>query len=99
MFDSLPKGIEIWVIVGLGVMALLLLISTMARLYRKAGPHEALVVYGFRGKRVITGHGTIVLPMLENCLILSLELMSFDVAPQQDLYRSEEHTSELQSHS
>ena len=86
MFDSLPKGIEIWVIVGLGVMALLLLISTMARLYRKAGPHEALVVYGFRGKRVITGHGTIVLPMLENCLVLSLELMSFDVAPQQDLY-------------
>jgi flotillin len=86
MFDSLPKGIEIWVIVGLGVMAVLLLISTMARLYRKAGPHEALVVYGFRGKRVITGHGTIVLPMLENCLILSLELMSFDVAPQQDLY-------------
>src|ERR1051326_7868469 len=67
-------------------MAVLLLISTMARLYRKAGPHEALVVYGFRGKRVITGHGTIVLPMLENCLVLSLELMSFDVAPQQDLY-------------
>jgi flotillin len=86
MFDSLPKGIEIWVIVGLGVMAVLLLISAMARLYRKAGPHEALVVYGFRGKRVITGHGTIVLPMLENCLVLSLELMSFDVAPQQDLY-------------
>src|SRR6185437_1665397 len=55
-------------------------------LYRKAGPHEAIVVYGFRGKRVITGHGTIVFPMLENCHGLSLELMSFDVAPQQDLY-------------
>jgi len=60
--------------------------SGMARLYRKAGPHEAIVVYGFRGKRVITGHGTIVFPMLENCHGLSLELMSFDVAPQQDLY-------------
>src|SRR5205823_4197433 len=65
---------------------LLLLMSVLARLYRKAGPHEALVVYGFRGKRVITGHGTIVLPMVENCHDLSLELMSFDVAPQQDLY-------------
>ena len=86
MFDSLPKNMEIWVIAGLLVMALFLLMSGMARLYRKAGPHEALVVYGWRGKRVITGHGTIVLPMLENCLVLSLELMSFDVAPQQDLY-------------
>ena len=43
-------------------------------------------MYGFRGKRVITGHGTIVFPMVENCHELSLELMSFDVAPQQDLY-------------
>jgi len=62
------------------------LFTFLARLYRKAGPHEALVVYGFRGKRVITGRGTIVIPMIENCRDLSLELMSFDVAPQQDLY-------------
>src|SRR5512146_1464737 len=78
--------VEMWIIVGLGVMVLLLLMSLLARLYRKAGPHEALIVYGFRGKRVITGHGTVVLPMIENCHELSLELMSFDVAPQQDLY-------------
>src|SRR5438067_11576426 len=79
-------AVEIWVIVGLGVLGLILLMSWLASLYRKAGPHEALVVYGFRGKRVITGHGTIVMPMIENCHDLSLELMSFDVAPQQDLY-------------
>src|SRR6059058_3244651 len=78
--------IEYLIIAGLGVLALLLLMSVLARLYRKAGPHEALVVYGFRGKRVITGHGTIVMPMIENFHALSLELMSFDVAPQQDLY-------------
>src|SRR6266576_3008230 len=77
---------EYLIIAGLAVLALLLLMSVLARLYRKAGPHEALVVYGFRGKRVITGHGTIVFPMIENCHDLSLELMSFDVAPQQDLY-------------
>jgi flotillin len=35
---------------------------------------------------VIKGHGTVILPMVENCRELSLELMSFDVAPQQDLY-------------
>jgi flotillin len=79
-------AIEIWIVAGLGVLLVLLLMSTLARLYRKAGPHEALIVYGFRGKRVITGHGTIVFPMIENCHDLSLELMSFDVAPQQDLY-------------
>src|SRR5213594_975690 len=78
--------IEYLIIAGLAVLALLLPMSVLARLYRKAGPHEALVVYGFRGKRVITGHGTIVFPMVENCHDLSLELMSFDVAPQQDLY-------------
>jgi flotillin len=35
---------------------------------------------------VIKGHGTIIFPMVESCRELSLELMSFDVAPQQDLY-------------
>src|SRR5499433_469048 len=79
-------AVEIWIFVGLGVMAVLLLMSGMARLYRKAGPHQALVVYGFRGTRVVKGRGTVVLPMIENCRDLSLELMSFDVAPQQDLY-------------
>src|SRR5690348_16118042 len=75
-----------WVIAGLAVLAVLFLMAVFARLYRKAGPHEALVVYGFRGTRVIKGHGTVILPMVENCRELSLELMSFDVAPQQDLY-------------
>src|SRR5215468_8967093 len=78
--------IEIWVVIGIVLLVILLLMSFLASLYRKVGPHEALVVYGFRGKRVITGHGTIVWPMVENCHGLSLELMSFDVAPQQDLY-------------
>jgi len=79
-------SIETWVIVGIVMLVMMLLMSFLASLYRKVGPHEALVVYGFRGKRVITGHGTIVWPMFENCHGLSLELMSFDVAPQQDLY-------------
>jgi len=77
---------EIWIVAGLLVLVVMFLFTFLARLYRKAGPHEALVVYGFRGKRVITGRGTIVIPMIENCRDLSLELMSFDVAPQQDLY-------------
>src|SRR6201984_2590734 len=77
---------EIWIIAGLMVIVVMLLLSALARLYRKAGPHEALVVYGFGGTRVVKGHGTIVFPMIQICRGLSLELMSFDVAPQQDLY-------------
>src|SRR5213594_1431260 len=74
------------VITSLMVVATLTLLTVFARLYRKAGPHEALVVYGFRGTRIVKGRGTVIFPMIENWHELSLELMSFDVAPQQDLY-------------
>ena len=79
-------GVTFWVIVGLMVLCIALLSSFLASLYRKAGPHEALVVYGFRGTRVVKGHGTVIFPMIEAYRQLSLELMSFDVAPVQDLY-------------
>jgi len=77
---------EALIIAWTAVGAVILLMGLFAKLYRKAGPHEALVVYGFRGTRVVKGHGTVIFPMVENCRELSLELMSFDVAPQQDLY-------------
>jgi flotillin len=77
---------SIWIIVGLGVLVVMFALATFARLYRKVGPHEALVVYGFRKTRVVKGAGTVIIPMLENFRLLSLELMGFDVAPQQDLY-------------
>src|SRR5947199_7573277 len=83
---EVPHVVEIWIFVGLAVMVILFLISGMARIYRKAGPHEALIVYGLGRTRVGKGHGTLVLPMVQICRDLSLELMSFDVAPQQDLY-------------
>jgi flotillin len=77
---------DVVLMVGLGILGLILVLGLLARMYRKAGPNEALIVYGFRGPRVIKGHGTVIFPMVENCRELSLELMSFDVAPQQDLY-------------
>src|SRR6186713_624315 len=76
----------VFIMAALMALTILLLLSMFARLYRKAGPHEALVVCGFRGTRVIKGHGTVIFPMVESCRELSLQLMSFDVAPQQDLY-------------
>src|SRR6202000_2243631 len=58
----------------------------LARMYRKAGPNEAIIRYGLGGPRVIIGHGALVYPMVQHARSLSLELMSFDVAPKQDLY-------------
>jgi flotillin len=74
------------VVAGLAVLAVLLCMALLARMFRKAGPHEALIIYGLRGTRIVKGGGTIIFPMIEQCRELSLELMSFDVAPQQSLY-------------
>jgi flotillin len=77
---------QVYVIAAGAILALFFLMVTFAKLFRKAGPNEAIIVYGFRGTRVIKARGTVILPMVENYRWLSLELMSFDVAPQQDLY-------------
>ncbi len=80
---------DVVVIVVLAVVALFFLMTMFAQLYRKAGPHQALVVYGIRGTRIIKGRGTVIFPMLETYRELSLQLMSFDVAPQQELYTAQ----------
>jgi flotillin len=77
---------EVVFIAAVVVLTLLALMMVCATLYRKAGPHEALIVYGLRGTRIVKGRGTVIFPMVENYRQLSLQLMSFDVAPQQDLY-------------
>jgi flotillin len=82
MFFGLPW--YFWA-VGAGI-TLMMLMAFLASLYRKVGPNEAFIVYGFGGTKVIKGSGTVVLPMVQSCKSLSLELMSFDVAPQQSLY-------------
>ncbi|HYK18928.1 MAG TPA: SPFH domain-containing protein [Bryobacteraceae bacterium] len=77
---------EVVVIFLLATLAMLFVLATFARLYRKAGPNEALVVYGWGGTRIVIGRGTFIFPMMQSYRELSLELMSFDVAPPQDLY-------------
>src|SRR5271170_1851465 len=82
----MEMALTAWVIAGLMVLTVLFLMGVTARMFRRAGPNEALVVYGFRGTRIVKGGGTIIFPMVESCRELSLELMSFDVAPRQDMY-------------
>lgn len=74
------------IIASLAVLVILLIFLIAARMFRKVGPNQALIVFGFGGTRIVQGGGAVVLPMVQSCQELSLELMSFDVAPQQDLY-------------
>ena len=82
----MPNFLVTFIIVGLVVVGTLIILGLMAKMFRKAGPNEAVIVYGFRGPRIIRGHGAIIFPVVEDARQLSLELMSFDVAPKQDLY-------------
>jgi len=80
-------GLPLWLVIALaGIAAFMFMAMMFASFLRKVAPNQALIVYGLRGTRVVTGHGTIVMPIIEHAHELSLELMSFDVAPKQDLY-------------
>lgn len=71
------------------VVVVLIIIQTVGRLLRKVGPNQALIVYGAGGTKVITGGSHFVIPLYQRAQDFSLELMSFDVAPAQDLYTSQ----------
>src|SRR5215475_495380 len=81
----------ITIIVGAvaAVIVLIVLVQTYGRLLRKVGPNQALIVYGAGGTKVITGGSHFVIPLYQRAQDFSLELMSFDVAPSQDLYTTQ----------
>src|SRR5229473_3456457 len=81
--------ILIIIIVVAAVVVVFSLIQTVGRLLRKVGPNQALIVYGAGGTKVITGGSKFVVPLYQGAQEFSLELMSFDVAPAQDLYTSQ----------
>ncbi|MEO7002738.1 MAG: SPFH domain-containing protein [Ktedonobacterales bacterium] len=81
--------ITVIVVVIVLVVALLLVLRTFAGYYRKVGPNRALIVYGAGGSRIISNGATLVIPFLRRAQEFSLELMSFDVAPQQNLYTNQ----------
>jgi len=74
------------IIVVLLVAALFVTLMILASMFQKVGPNEALIVSGFGGTKVVHGGGRVVWPLVQTSKRLSLELMSFDVAPQQALY-------------
>ncbi|HEV7129924.1 MAG TPA: SPFH domain-containing protein [Ktedonobacterales bacterium] len=78
------------VIVLVIVVFFLLIFRWIGSLYRKVGPNQALIVSGGTATpQVVNGGGRLVIPMLQRAETFSLELMSFDVAPQQNLYTNQ----------
>jgi flotillin len=76
------------VVIGL-VVVVLAALAVLASMFRKVGPNQALIVYGMGGTRIVKGGGAVVWPLIQSSRELSLELMSFDVAPTQDLFTSQ----------
>jgi flotillin len=81
--------IVVVLLIVVAVVAVLLILNLYGRMFRKVGPNQALIVYGAGGQRILTGGGTLVIPLVQESKLFSLELMSFDVAPQQNLYTNQ----------
>src|SRR6266496_96191 len=81
--------LTIIIIAAVAVVVALVGINTYGRLLRKVGPNQALIVFGQGGTKVITGGSHFVVPLYQRAQEFSLELMSFDVAPPQDLYTTQ----------
>lgn len=76
-------------IAGVCVVVVILAIGVFASMFKQVPPNKALIIYGLGGTKIVTGGGHVVLPVVQGSQQLSLELMSFDVAPEQDLYTSQ----------
>ena len=77
------------IVAGLAAAVIIILLASFARMLRKVGPNQALIRYGLGGTHIVQGGAQLVLPIFHSAQELSLELMSFDVAPVQDLYTNQ----------
>lgn len=81
------------ILLGVGLLALVIVVIVILRIYgsllRKVGPNQALIIYGAGKTRIVTGDAHFVIPLYQRAQELSLELMSFDVAPRQVLYTTQ----------
>ncbi len=78
MFGLESVSVGVW---G-GAIALFILVCFMAwaaTRYQKAGPNEALIIYGGGRTRIIVGGGGIVWPFVNQTQRLSLQLMTLEV--------------------
>jgi flotillin len=76
-------------VVVAAVLTLVVIMWIVGTLFRRVGPNRALIVYGWGGTHIVHGSGVVVWPLFQSFQELSLELMSFDVAPEQQLYTNQ----------
>lgn len=77
------------IIASIIIIGLLLIFWLLASMYRKVPPNKALIVYGLGGPVVVQGGGKVVWPLVQSAEEISLELMSFDVSPDNELFTSQ----------
>lgn len=78
-----------WIVGGSVLILFLLLLYTVATMYRKVPPNRALIIFGLGGPLVVQGGGKIVWPLIQSATEISLELMSFDVTPDNEMFTSQ----------
>jgi len=61
------------------VVVLLAALGWIMSRFQKAGPNEAIVVYGFGRQRIVVGGAVFVWPVINEVKRLSLEIMTLDV--------------------
>ncbi len=72
-----------------GVVFIMIMIQIWGSMLKKVPPNQALIKYGRGGVSVVQGGASWVWPFFQRSSTFSLELMSFDVAPAQDLYTNQ----------
>ena len=83
-------GLPIFIgLIVVAVIFVLILVNIWGSLLKKVPPNQALIKYGRGGTSVVTGGAAWVWPFFQRSATFSLELMSFDVAPSQDLYSNQ----------
>ena len=45
-----------FIVAALAVAVVLIVLTSLATMFRKVGPNQALIVYGFGGTRIVHGH-------------------------------------------
>jgi len=75
-------GLDIGWVVGAGVIFVIGFLCVMfwgASRYQKAGPNEAIVIYGKGRQRIVVGGAVFVWPYIQAMKRLNLEIMTIDV--------------------
>src|SRR5687767_7975146 len=75
-------------IAALAVVNLLVTVGCLVAFYRRVAPHQALVVSGPQGQRVLIGRGALVLPVLHKAEVvdLSTHTLTLELTGAQSLF-------------